>query len=140
MHRNVWGLIAIVVGIGAGLAYFWSRPATTVAIEPLACEDIQQGCKNADLTIRAMTTPKVMQSFEMRIDAAGAEKVVANFEMKDMQMGVNRYRFQPQADGSWQALVTLPLCAHGRNDWSMTVETIQAGHSRHYQLEFSAQP
>lgn len=51
----------------------------------------------------------------------GADSVVADFQMQDMEMGINRYRLQRQSD-SWQATVTLPVCSVSRMDWMATIE------------------
>ena len=139
IRRLAWiGLAALLV-LG-GSAYVWLKPEAA-KLEPIACEDIVQGCSHGDLTVRATTAPKVMHAFEMRVVVPGASSVQASFDMKSMQMGINRYRFQPQPDGSWRARVTLPVCVDGRSDWLMIIDIKrQAQLPRQYQLEFSARP
>ncbi|WP_334108419.1 hypothetical protein [Methylobacillus sp.] len=139
-RKLAWIAMAVLLVLCA-FVYFWLKPEA-VKPEPMACEDIVQGCSQDGLTVQAMTAPKVMHAFEMRVTVPEASSVQASFDMKSMQMGINRYRFQQQPDGSWRARVTLPVCVDGRSDWLMTIHvkhpSRQAGDN--YQLEFSAEP
>ncbi|MFL9610807.1 hypothetical protein ACKF11_12045 [Methylobacillus sp. Pita2] len=136
-------LAAVLVPALVLAAYLWLKPGGAT-VEPLAiaCEDIVRGCRHDDLTIQAMTTPKVMQAFKMRVTLPEAESVQASFDMQDMQMGINRYRLQQQPDGSWRAMVTLPVCVSGSSDWVMTLDIKRPSQPlrTQYTLEFSAQP
>lgn len=143
-RRLLARLVVVLVLVALVLvAYLWLKPGGAT-VEPLAiaCEDIVRGCRHGDLTIQAMTTPKVMQAFEMRVTLPEAESVQASFDMQDMQMGVNRYRLQQQPDGSWRAMVTLPVCVSGSSDWVMTLDIKRPSQPSKtpYKLEFSAQP
>ncbi|MCB5190428.1 hypothetical protein LG198_06790 [Methylobacillus arboreus] len=133
-------ILAVVLLILGGLTYAWFKQGAA-AIKSLPCEDILHGCSNADVRVQAIASPKVMRAFEMRIESADAESIHASFDMHDMQMGLNRYRFQQQPDGSWRAMVTLPVCVSGRSDWLMTIDIKrEAQPLKQYQLEFIAQP
>ncbi|MDR5172388.1 hypothetical protein IHQ56_11205 [Methylobacillus flagellatus] len=142
MSRKMLAQLAVVLVFAlAALMYFWLKPGGAAA-ERIACEDIVRGCRHDDLTIQAMTTPKVMQAFEMRVTLPEAESVQASFDMQDMQMGINRYRLQQQPDGSWRAMVTLPVCVSESSDWVMTLDIKRPSQPlrTQYTLEFSAQP
>lgn len=133
-----WG-IALLLVLGS-LGYFWLKSSHDV-IETIVCDDIVQGCAHGDLTVRAMTLPTTMRAFEVRISLPGAESVYASFDMVDMQMGMNRYRFQRQPDGSWRAMVTLPVCISGRSDWVMLIDIKHSSQAlpTHYQLALTTQ-
>lgn len=125
------------------VAYFWLRlGGATVEPSVIPCEDIVRGCRHGDLEIRTMTTPTVMQAFELRVLLPEAESVQASFDMRDMQMGLNRYRLQQQPDGSWRAMVTLPVCVSRSSDWVMTLDIKRPTPplKAQYALEFSVQP
>ncbi|MFJ5447095.1 hypothetical protein ACIKP9_12710 [Methylobacillus methanolivorans] len=133
-----WGIVLLLI-LGS-LGYFWLK-SNHDAIETIVCDAIVQGCTHGDLTVRAMTPPTTMQAFEVRISSPGAESVHASFDMVDMQMGMNRYRFQRQPDGSWRAMVTLPLCVSGRSDWIMLIDIKHSSQAlpAHYQLTLTTQ-
>lgn len=133
-----WG-IALLLILG-GLGYFWLKSSHDM-IETIDCEDIVQGCTHGDLAVRAMTPPATMRAFEVRISSPGAESVHASFDMVNMQMGMNRYRFQLQPDGSWRAMVTLPVCVSGRSDWLMLIDVKRSSQALpvHYQLTLTTQ-
>lgn len=69
---------------------------------------------------------KPLQPFSLLlvIDAEGpaAENVVVDFQMQEMDMGINRYRLQRQEDGRWAGNVILPVCTVSRTDWYAVVE------------------
>jgi hypothetical protein len=70
--------------------------------------------------VRFETLPRRGLPFSLRIDGVTARTVTAEFTMRDMDMGFNRYRFL-RAGAGWRARVTLPLCVSGRREWIMTL-------------------
>jgi hypothetical protein len=111
-----------------------SAPAT-----PIACMDISSGCASADgrVRLRFDRQPKTMVPFGLKVSAA-ATKVYASFAMPGMEMGLNRYRLLPQDDGFWSAKITLPVCANGRNDWTMMLEVVTPDETVRYTLAFGS--
>lgn len=141
MTRKLAWIVLIALLVLGGVAYAWLKPQA-VKPEAIACEDIVRGCSHGDLTVQAMMAPKVMHAFEMRVTVPRASSVQASFDMKSMQMGINRYRFQQHPDGSWRAKITLPVCVDGRSDWLMTlnINHLSQQENDNYQLEFRAEP
>ncbi|MCB5188540.1 hypothetical protein LG200_11080 [Methylobacillus caricis] len=119
---------------------WWLLKPAIPAFEELACADIVRGCGNAGIFVQADQAPRVMQPFELRIKVGEAQAVLAKFDMRDMQMGLNQYRFVRQQDGDWLAKVTLPVCMSGQSDWLMNLELDTASGKRFYQLGFTANP
>ena len=140
IKRALRWIVALLL-ILAAWGYFWLQSPDTGKVDVIACEDIVQGCSYADFKVQTMSQPTTMRAFEMRITLPAAASVHASFDMADMQMGINRYRFQEQPDGSWRAMVTLPLCVSGRSDWLMTLEIKRSAQAMpaHYRLAFTAQ-
>ena len=79
-----------------------------------------------------------MQPFQLQVRAVHAKAVHARFMMRDMEMGLNRYRLLPDGTGTWTGKIILPVCVHGRSDWWLVLEVDGV----HYQVPFSsdAQP
>ena len=76
--------------------------------------------------------------YELSLDGFVADSVArvgVEFDMLDMQMGLNRYTPRASEDGhSWGGVAVLPVCVTGRNDWRATV-LIQA-ESGNYRARF----
>lgn len=55
--------------------------------------------------------------------AVDAQSVVVDFQMEDMDMGINRYRLQPQQE-SWHGTATLPVCIASttRMEWLAIID------------------
>jgi hypothetical protein len=105
------------------------------------CSEIRHGCMVDGLTVRTSQQPKVLQPFELMVESEAAEaaditEVYASFAMKDMDMGLNRYRLIRKSDSLWMAEITLPLCVRGRADWLMQLETKTRFGSKQYLLGF----
>ncbi len=80
-----------------------------------------------DMSIRLILGPDVqpLKRFPVKLDinskAVDRGSVVIDFQMKDMDMGLNRYRLLPER-GHWVGEVTLPVCSNSRLDWYAQVE------------------
>lgn len=60
---------------------------------------------------------------EVVLENTKATKVVADFKMNDMDMGINRVMFtQGYSDVQWVGTYTLPVCVSGRVDWNVEIE------------------
>lgn len=79
-----------------------------------------------------------MQPFGLSVSVTEATAVYASFAMAGMEMGLNRYRLLQQADGLWAAQITLPVCARGRNDWTMLLEVLTPAGASNYTLTFGS--
>ena len=111
--------------------------------ELLACTDIVQSCRNAEFSVRFKETPQVMKPLHLEFVAIGADKGIqnihANFAMKDMEMGFNRYQLIKADQNKWQAEVTLPVCVQGRSDWEMLLEINAEEGKQRFLVPFSAE-
>lgn len=121
------------------VAAWQSQQQQSAAATPIVCVDISSGCASADgrVRIRFDRQPETMVPFGLKVSAAATE-VYASFAMPGMEMGLNRYRLLPQDDGSWGAKITLPLCAKGRNDWTMVLEVTAPDGTARYTLVFAS--
>lgn len=136
----VLGSVATVI-VAAVLAYvvLQHKPGEDDARQVLACGDLHQGCSLPGLKVQALQLPSAMHAFTVQVEVADASKVEARFEMRDMAMGLNHYRFLAKSPGLWQASVILPVCIDGRSDWTMLLD-VTSGTARleKYQLAFNA--
>ena len=110
--------------------------------ELLTCADIVQSCGNAEFSVRFKETPQVMKPLHLEFVAISADKGIqnihANFAMKGMEMGFNRYQLLKAGQNEWQAEVTLPVCVQGRSDWEMLIEMDTAEGKQRFLVPFSA--
>lgn len=89
----------------------------------VACADPVAGCGLPDgLSVRFSSPPSILKTFELEMTAPADAEIHASFQMRGMEMGLNRYRLLPK-DGKWHASVMLPACVQGRSDWILRLET-----------------
>ena len=127
------GFIIFLTGSG----WYYMHAKSTIQAQTIPCADITKGCGNQQLQIRFDLTPQVMKPFNLSANIAGATEAYASFSMRDMGMGLNRYRLLQQPDGVWKAEVTLPVCIRGRSDWVVELEVKTPDGMQRYQLPFS---
>lgn len=129
-------VLAALLG-GAVLLYSTGRLVPEQQAIPLPCPDIVAGCElpTARLHVVFDRQPRVMQPFRVTVRMPDAREVHASFDMRDMQMGLNRYRLKTDERGLWWGEVTLPVCMQGRSDWVLQLE-VDGG--RKYRVDFSA--
>ena len=140
-RRRIWGWVALVVGIllllgGAALLYFGVLQAPKRPVVQVVCENVIAGCMLPEpgLRIAFDQHPQSMKPFRLKVEVSNAREVHASFAMRDMQMGLNRYRLLAEGAGAWKAEITLPVCMNGRSDWVMTLDV----DGRLYQLPFTS--
>ncbi len=121
------GLILLLVLGGC------SREAETVHVllgQAEHCDAAAQTCLiDADdglsisLRLGPEVKPLVPFPIELIVDGADAvpENVVVDFQMREMDMGVNRYRLRQSSPMQWEGTATLPVCTASRMDWTATV-------------------
>ena len=124
MKRLLAPLSLIVVLAAIAVAgYWWKRPAEAQAV---ACADPVAGCafshRGATLQLRFSAQPAPLEAFGLQIEAPGAARISAEFQMVGMDMGFNRYDLKPAGNGRFFARVTLPVCVSGRRDWTLTLD------------------
>ncbi|MHB1076221.1 hypothetical protein [Thiobacillus sp.] len=128
-------LLLIVVLAAIAVAGYWlNRPAEAQAV---ACTDPVAGCRfshrGATVTAYFSAHPKPLEAFRFSVNAPGATRVSAEFQMNGMEMGFNRYDLHPSDNDTFVSSVTLPVCVSGRRDWTLYLEIDGV----HYALPFS---
>lgn len=144
--------VALVIAILGG-AWFL-RPgrdtSSVVAIMQVSaeCDSAQRACtaRGEDLEFELRLGPPVrpMEAFEIRLhglrDTLGADaQITVEFQMRGMDMGLNRYRLERAADGAWYGRAMLPVCTTGRSDWLARVEIAQRGRRWVAELPFTVE-
>lgn len=137
MKRVLTPLLLIVALVAIAVAgYGLKRPAEAQAV---TCADPLAGCifshRGTAVKVMFLTPPTPLEAFELRVSAPGVTRISAEFQMKGMDMGFNRYDLRPAENGLLAAKVTLPICVSGRRDWTLFLDI---GGTR-YALPFSTQ-
>lgn len=63
-----------------------------------------------------------MEPFTLEVTLPTTTQLHARFRMRNMEMGLNRYRLIAEKGGRWHAEVVLPACVQGRSDWELQLE------------------
>lgn len=132
--RNLWIVVGILlVTLMTLLIYVQFFHQNQEIIERAAlnpeCQAVGFPCRvnlkgggSVQLTISPQPV-EVMKPLEVRIklDQVEANRVVAQFNGVGMNMGMNRYIFNKESDGSFLATVTLPVCIRSRMEWDAEI-------------------
>ena len=97
---------------------------------PAGCDAARAPCalSGTGLDVHLAVGPDAapMRPFPLQVQARLADGriagISARFEMRGMNMGLNRYRLRRGDDGTWRAEVILPVCVSGRRDWRALLE------------------
>lgn len=155
MRKAGLGLLAVLVLLGVAIGW-WLRsgmdvaaPSTSLLQIDADCDSAQQSCsaRAADLEIALRLGPPVrpMEAFEIRLlsprDTLDEDaRITLEFQMRAMDMGLNRYRLERAADGAWRGRAILPMCVSGRSDWLAKLEIGQSGRRWTAELPFTVAP
>lgn len=98
----------------------------------LGCDAAEEACVviAGDFVVRVQMGPGVapLQPFDMLLTvqngAVEMDDVTVSFAMRDMDMGLNRYRMLQDSAGRWSVKATLPVCTRQRTDWLAQVEIV----------------
>lgn len=96
------------------------------------CDPSHQTCyaefDGQTLNLRFLDKPSALKPFRVRLesDSTAIDTVLLDFQMKGMDMGINRHHLK-QYEEHWQNQVVLPMCTMHRNDWVMILELEQEG-------------
>lgn len=90
------------------------------------CQPVDRKCNAmfSDAVLQfELSSPVVMTPFIAKIIThADVSEIYLQFRMKNMDMGVQRYRLVNDGNGLWRSEVVLPVCSLGRSDWIATLE------------------
>lgn len=135
MNRIMFSLI-----IGLLAACSADDQATVLQAESKACDASATNCRvefdGMAVSLALGPGVKPLQPFAVNavIESENQpDQIIIDFQMTDMDMGLNRYRLLPEK-GLWQGTVTLPVCTASRMDWIAVVEFSQEG--KLYRLNF----
>jgi hypothetical protein len=129
MTRRKWlwlgaGLTLLGLFKLALISWYLLRSHAEPAVVSLACPPVSSTCLLPDgVRLRFLSVPQEGQAFSITLDGVrgGGVAPAAEFSMRNMDMGFNRYRFVP-AGTAWRASVILPVCSAGRHDWLMLLK------------------
>ena len=142
--------------IAAGLIGIWAlRPGLDVASPEAVllqaesnCDSAQRACRifgtELELELRLGPPVRTMESFvislsRLRGSLGSDAQATVQFQMRDMEMGINRYRLVMDAEGIWRGQAMLPVCSAGRSDWIAQVEISATGQRWRAELPFTAE-
>lgn len=94
------------------------------------CDAASEACRitaeglGVTLMLGPDVRPLIPFPVKLVFESGGAVQgnVVVDFQMPEMDMGVNRYRLQQSSATLWQGTATLPVCTVSRMDWIAIVE------------------
>lgn len=101
-------------------------PSTELVVGPLNCEPATRPCAavlgDTQLLLRFDRPPEPLEPFIAELQLMGEwpappASLVLSFQMRGMDMGLNRFALEPTADRRWRGEVLLPVCSTGRRDW-----------------------
>jgi len=151
-----WGVGTLVV---VGVIAAWllrsgiQRPmedVVTLQIET-NCDSAQRACRargdDLELELRLGPPVRPMETFDIQLRRLHGRldtdaQVTVEFQMRDMEMGLNRYRLAADAGdagGVWRGQAVLPICSAGRSDWFAQVEISASGQHWRAELPFTAE-
>ena len=83
--------------------------------------------ENDMVTMEFLQPPSPLNKFEIRVVTGrlNVEKVMVDFNMKDMNMGLNRVQLDHKGNGVWVASTILPVCTLRRNDWVSQLQLLR---------------
>ena len=147
----VWLVVVVTAAFLIGLLYRdeMQPPGRTESETlPVAgdCDPQRGPCLAGDasqgLTLSLPESARLMQPFPIQVQFHGmtASSVTVDFQMRGMEMGVNRLRLEPAGAGLWRGTVILPICTTGRADWLALVEAETEAGPKQGTFELSIAP
>ena len=149
MKQAKW-LVASLLILGV-LSYLWGRAPSKLSIDsptqgpltelevPADCEVKGEGCLVSidELGEFRVTMPETvipLERFTFEVEPQGEAarsvgEVRVDFEMVDMDMGINAYRLERLADDTFRQDIILPVCTSTRTDWiaNLTIRSTEGG-------------
>jgi hypothetical protein len=137
-------MVLLLAGLGLVTGYLLRLPDLDVA-NRVAADDLtpESGCdpsrgpcraSGAGMGIRFGMGPGVrpLAPFPIRVEVGDAklDSVLVAFSMRDMDMGINRFRLVSDDGLHWTGQGLIPVCSAGRRDWTATV-FLDQGDRRH---------
>ena len=119
-------------------AYWWPQRQNAPAAQvQAACKVTDGGCPfldGATLHLIGVGNAKTPFTIEARHVPPHVRSIRASFQMKNMEMGFNRFELQKMDETTWRvSSVYLPLCVQGRNDWQIDWQADEQSFSAEFQ-------
>ena len=119
-------------------AYWWQQRQNAPAAQvQAACKVTDGGCPfldGATLHLIGLGNAKTPFTIEARHVPSHVRSIRASFQMKNMEMGFNRFELQKMDETTWRvSSVYLPLCVQGRNDWQIDWQADEQSFSAEFQ-------
>lgn len=150
-----WTLLSLVLLIAGLITYHLvispkANPKEKILLETVKpeCTPVEVPCearKNQQVvTLNFPNNVKYLKPFQMQVTVQGfkpreVEKVLVDFKMIGMDMGLNRYTLSPVTNESrtvsYQGEAILPVCVSGRVDWVAKIQLMTA--DKLYESEFA---
>ena len=142
MNRILIVLLIAIVALG-----YWLAPrllpygaTADILTVPKACDFSSAVCEmmlpgGVALSIEVQGDVRPLKTFSIAVKGTDVQDVAVSFEMIDMDMGINRYRFQKDVSGGWSTAVMLPVCTTGRTDW-LALFDVRLQDGQVYRLEY----
>ncbi len=134
-------LLALMYHSGNEKAAPDSHPgfAAPVNCDPQASPCLSGG-RQRGIALSLPQSVPVMAPFPVQVQVFGpqASSVTINFEMRGMDMGMNRTELEEAEPGIWRGRATLPVCVSGRADWLARIEVETASGTRRATFGFAA--
>lgn len=120
-----WIVIAVLLIMFAMIKvflwqYYQQQNSSLTSLES-DCDVAGQGCVFADgAKLQLIGVGNNQTPFQARAENVPeqTQTFIASFKMRDMDMGFNRFEFQPMGNGVWVVNpIYLPLCHSNRHDW-----------------------
>lgn len=136
------GLILCFASLLGGCEQRSDDPLPATALSLTQPCDVRSGCvaevEEFALALSMGPDVRALTPFPLNVRlrrGPAIDSMTVAFDMKDMDMGSNRYRLI-EKDDSWHANVTLPVCMSGRSDWVADFEVLAAGRRYQFQVPF----
>lgn len=150
MLKQAWVQWIAVLLVVAGVIGAWllrpglNRSAQEAVVLQIAadCDSAQRACRargdGLELELRLGPPVRSMEAFDIQLRGALATdaRVEVRFQMRDMDMGLNRYRLTLDANGVWRGHAMLPVCSTGRSDWVAQLDIAAGGRRWRAELPF----
>jgi hypothetical protein len=141
--KNWW--LMMIISLLVLLAYGWARFKQAEITPDLTHSELLGKVVDCDLSQQSCTLEGFQLEFERPVKPLTQLKVrllsqhpidsaVLYLEMKDMDMGINRFLFREVGQGAWEANMIIPVCATGRRDWLASLVILEEG--KHQRIVF----
>lgn len=150
MKHLIWLAVIVLVFVSSWYAgsRLQQRDETSFQLmDVVPCQPLGAGCEavfsGSVLQFRISSPVVAMRPFVTSVATqADIREMYIQFRMRDMDMGIQRYKLVNNGNGLWQSEAVLPVCGTGRSDWVVTLAVRDQETWWHAEFDFavSSQP